>query len=121
MKAVLLEGFGGVEVLKVGVAEKPAPKENEVLVRVMATSVNRPDLVQREGKYPPPPGDSEILGLEVAGVIEALGANVSGWRVGDRVTAEGRFFVNTQDEHRVEIKRVNRLVVRGLAAPGGAP
>jgi NADPH2:quinone reductase len=85
MKAVLLDGFGGVEVLKVGVAEKPAPKENEVLVRVMATSVNRPDLVQREGKYPPPPGDSEILGLEVAGVIEALGTNVSGWRVGDRV------------------------------------
>jgi putative PIG3 family NAD(P)H quinone oxidoreductase len=85
MKAVLLDGFGGVEVLKVGEAEKPAPKENEVLVRVMATSVNRPDLVQREGKYPPPPGDSEILGLEVSGVIEALGANVSGWRVGDRV------------------------------------
>jgi NADPH:quinone reductase len=85
MKAVLLDGFGGVEVLKVGVAEKPAPKENEVLVRVMATSVNRPDLVQRAGKYPPPPGDSEILGLEVSGVIEQLGANVSGWRVGDRV------------------------------------
>ena len=85
MKAVLLEGFGGVEVLKVGEAEKPSPKENEVLVKVMATSVNRPDLVQREGKYPPPPGDSEILGLEVAGVIEQLGSNVSGWRVGDRV------------------------------------
>lgn len=85
MKAVLLEGFGGVEVLKVGEAEKPSPKENEVLVKVMATSVNRPDLVQREGKYPPPPGDSEILGLEVAGVIEQLGSNVSGWKVGDRV------------------------------------
>ena len=85
MKAVLLEGFGGVEVLKVGEAEKPAPKENEVLVKVMATSVNRPDLVQREGKYPPPPGDSEILGLEVAGVIEQLGPNVTGWKVGDRV------------------------------------
>ncbi|WP_243372040.1 NAD(P)H-quinone oxidoreductase [Geotalea sp. SG265] len=85
MKAVLLEGFGGVEVLKVGEVDKPAPKENEVLVKVMATTVNRPDLVQREGKYPPPPGDSEILGLEVAGVIEALGPNVTGWKVGDRV------------------------------------
>lgn len=85
MKAVLLEGFGGIEVLKVGETEKPSPKENEVLVKVMATSVNRPDLVQREGKYPPPAGDSEILGLEVAGVIEQLGPNVSGWRVGDRV------------------------------------
>ncbi len=85
MKAVLLEGFGGVEVLKVGEAPRPVPKENEVLVRVMATSINRPDLVQREGKYPPPPGDSEILGLEVAGVIEELGPGVTGWQKGERV------------------------------------
>ncbi|TSK05818.1 MAG: NAD(P)H-quinone oxidoreductase [Geobacter sp.] len=87
MKAVLMEGFGGVEVLKVGEVEKPAPKENEVLIKVYATSINRPDLVQREGKYPPPPGDSEILGLEVSGVIEALGAGVTGWKVGDRVVS----------------------------------
>jgi len=85
MKAVLMEGFGGLEVLKVGEVPKPAPKENEVLVRVHATSINRPDLVQREGKYPPPPGDSEILGLEVAGVVEELGPGVTGWQVGDRV------------------------------------
>jgi putative PIG3 family NAD(P)H quinone oxidoreductase len=85
MKAVLLDGFGGLEVLKVGEAEKPAPKANEVLIRVAATSINRPDLVQRAGKYPPPPGDSEILGLEVAGVIEAVGSEVSGWRIGDWV------------------------------------
>lgn len=68
-----------------GEVDKPTPKENEVLVKVMATSINRPDLVQREGKYPPPPGDSEILGLEVSGIIEALGPNVAGWKVGDRV------------------------------------
>jgi len=85
MKAVLMEGFGGVEVLRVAEAEKPSAGEGQVLVKVFATSVNRPDLVQREGKYPPPPGDSEILGLEVAGVIEELGAGVSGWKVGDRV------------------------------------
>jgi NADPH:quinone reductase len=85
MKAVLMEGFGGLDVLKFGEAQRPAPKENEVLVRVHATSINRPDLVQREGKYPPPAGDSEILGLEVAGVIEELGAGVTGWSVGDRV------------------------------------
>ena len=85
MKAVLLDGFGGREVLKVGDADKPAPKTGEVLVKVAATSINRPDLVQREGKYPPPPGDSEILGLEVAGTIAELGAGVSGWQVGDRV------------------------------------
>ncbi|SNB47878.1 NAD(P)H-quinone oxidoreductase [Geobacter sp. DSM 9736] len=85
MKAVLLDGFGGLEVLKVGEAETPKPAENQVLVKVMATTVNRPDLVQREGKYPPPPGDSEILGLEVAGVIEELGPGVTGWKKGDRV------------------------------------
>jgi NADPH2:quinone reductase len=85
MKAVLMEGFGGVEVLRVGEAVKPSAGEGQVLVKVFATSVNRPDLVQREGKYPPPPGDSEILGLEVAGVIEELGAGVSGWKVGDRI------------------------------------
>ncbi len=85
MKAVLMEGFGGVEVLKVGEAERPAPGEGQVLVKVYATSINRPDLVQREGKYPPPPGDSEILGLEVAGTVEELGAGVTGWQVGQRV------------------------------------
>jgi len=85
MKAVLLEGFGGVDVLKVGEVERPKPAEGQVLVRVMATSVNRPDLVQREGKYPPPPGDSEILGLEVSGVIEEVGPGVTGWANGERV------------------------------------
>ncbi|MBC7964013.1 MAG: alcohol dehydrogenase catalytic domain-containing protein, partial [Steroidobacteraceae bacterium] len=85
MKAVLMDAFGGVEVLKVGEAEKPVPGEGQVLVKVFATSINRPDLVQREGKYPPPAGDSVILGLEVSGVIEELGAGVSGWQVGERV------------------------------------
>lgn len=85
MKAVLLKGFGGVDVLQVGEAPRPTPAEGQVLVKVVATSINRPDLVQREGKYPPPPGDSEILGLEVAGTIEELGAGVTGWKVGDRV------------------------------------
>jgi putative PIG3 family NAD(P)H quinone oxidoreductase len=85
MKAVLLDGFGGLDVLKVGDADQPAPGEKQVLIRVVATSINRPDLVQREGKYPPPPGDSEILGLEVAGIIDRLGPGVEGWKVGDRV------------------------------------
>jgi len=85
MKAVQLDGFGGVEVLRVGEAERPVPAENQVLIKVMATSINRPDLVQREGKYPPPPGDSEILGLEVAGVVAEVGPKVSQWKAGDRV------------------------------------
>jgi putative PIG3 family NAD(P)H quinone oxidoreductase len=85
MKAVLLTGFGGVEVLQVREAPRPKPGEGQVLVKVVATSINRPDLVQRMGNYPPPAGDSEILGLEVAGTVEELGAGVSGWKVGDRV------------------------------------
>lgn len=87
MRAVVMDGFGGVEVMRVDEVPKPTPKENEVLIRVAATSINRPDLVQREGKYPAPAGDSEILGLEVAGIIEELGSAVTGWKVGDRVLA----------------------------------
>ena len=85
MKAVLLDDFGGPDVLYVGEAEKPAPKDNQVLIKVKATSINGPDVAQREGKYPSPPGESELLGVEVAGVIEELGNNVNGWNVGDKV------------------------------------
>jgi putative PIG3 family NAD(P)H quinone oxidoreductase len=85
MKAVLLNGFGGLEVLTLGEVATPKSADNQVLIKVMATSINRPDLVQRAGKYPPPPGDSEILGLEVSGVIEELGPGVTGWQKGDRV------------------------------------
>jgi len=87
MKAVLLKGFGGLDVLTVGEVEKPTPNDDQVLIKVAATSINRPDLVQREGKYPPPPGDSDILGLEVAGVIEEVGKNVTGWKKDDRVVS----------------------------------
>ncbi len=85
MKAVIIKEFGAPAVMSVGTVEKPQPKDNEVLIKVMATSINRPDLVQRIGNYPPPPGDSDILGLEVAGVVEALGGAVSNWNIGDRV------------------------------------
>jgi len=84
-KAVILDGFGGLDVLKIGEIDEPTLKENEVLVKVVATSINAPDLVQRKGKYPPPPGDSEILGLEVAGTIKAVSKGVTGWNIGDRV------------------------------------
>ena len=87
MKAVLMDEFGGVEVLKVGEIDKPTPQEGQVLVKVVATSINRPDLVQRQGNYPPPPGDSEILGLEVSGTISAIGPDVDGWNIGDRVVS----------------------------------
>ncbi len=65
----------------------PAPGPDEVLIRVAAAGVNRPDIMQRRGKYPPPPGASDIPGLEVAGTIEAIGSGVRDWKRGDRVCA----------------------------------
>jgi len=85
MKAVVLKEFGGPEVLTIGDVPTPEPKENELLVRVKATALNRADTLQRRGLYPPPPGDSEILGLELAGVVEGWGAGVSGFEQGQRV------------------------------------
>ncbi len=85
MKAVLCSETGGADVLHIGEAAQPSAGAGQVLVRVIATSVNRPDIVQREGNYPPPEGDSEILGLEVAGTIEQIGEAVTGWSVGERV------------------------------------
>lgn len=87
MKAVLMDEFGAPEVMKIGEIDKPRPKASEVLIKVVASSINRPDLVQRVGNYPPPAGDSEILGLEVAGTIAAVGSEVSNWNIGDRVMA----------------------------------
>jgi NADPH2:quinone reductase len=78
---------GGPEVLVPAERPRPTPGPGEVLVRVAAAGVNRPDVMQRLGKYPPPPGASDIPGLEVAGTIEALGPDVPGWRTGDRVCA----------------------------------
>ena len=67
--------------------EKPNPASNQVLIKVHAAGVNRPDIMQRQGVYPPPPGASDIPGLEVAGEIDEVGVQVSRWRVGDKVCA----------------------------------
>ncbi|MDE2305765.1 MAG: NAD(P)H-quinone oxidoreductase [Gammaproteobacteria bacterium] len=78
---------GGPEQMRIGSRAVPAPAEGEVLIRVAAAGVNRPDVLQRQGAYPPPPGASDVLGLEIAGEIVALGAGVEGLALGDRVTA----------------------------------
>jgi len=85
VKAIVLDGFGGPEVLKPGNVEAPTVGPGRVLIRVHATSVNRPDAIQRQGHYPPPPGESPILGLEAAGMVEAVGADVTGFTRGERV------------------------------------
>jgi tumor protein p53-inducible protein 3 len=87
LKAVLLTGFGGVEVLRIGEWPDPVMGSDEILVRVRATALNRADLLQRRGKYPPPPGASEILGLEAAGDVVAAGPEAGAFRSGDRVCA----------------------------------
>lgn len=87
MKAVLASEPGGPDVLSLGEAPDPAPAAGEVLLDVAATAVNRADLLQRAGKYPPPAGASPILGLECSGRIAALGEGVTGWQVGDEVCA----------------------------------
>ena len=87
MRAVTLSGSGGPEVLEWGEVPDPVLRPGEVLVDVVATAVNRADLLQRAGAYPPPPGASEILGLECSGVVSEVGEGVTGWSVGDEVCA----------------------------------
>lgn len=87
MNVVEIAAPGGPEQLRPAVRPVPQPGTGEVLIRVAAAGVNRPDVVQRQGLYPPPPGASDLPGLEVAGSIAALGPGVSGLHVGDQVTA----------------------------------
>jgi putative PIG3 family NAD(P)H quinone oxidoreductase len=87
MRQIAVRRPGGPEVLYVEDAPVPEPGRGEVLIKVAAAGVNRPDILQREGRYAPPPGASPILGLEVAGTIAACGEDVTDWRVGDTVCA----------------------------------
>src|SRR5213079_2671895 len=87
MRAVEISRPGGPEVLKVVDLPKPAPKPSEILVKVAAAGVNRPDLLQRAGHYPVPPEASPLPGLEVAGEVAELGTNVKRWQRGDKVCA----------------------------------
>lgn len=87
MRCIEIAEPGGPEVLKIAERPVPAPKEDEVLIRVAAAGVNRPDVLQRMGLYPPPPGASDIPGLEAAGEIVAVGAGVTRRQAGDRVCA----------------------------------
>ena len=87
MRYIDISAPGGPEVLQLRQAAAPEPREGEVLIKVAAAGVNRPDIFQREGFYPPPVGASTILGLEVAGTVAALGRGPSPWRIEDRVCA----------------------------------
>lgn len=85
MKAILLPQFGGPEVMQMGEWPTPEPGPKEIRVQIKATALNRADTMQRRGTYPPPPGESPIMGLEMAGVVEKVGTEVAQWQVGDHV------------------------------------
>ncbi len=87
MSAIEIAEFGGPEVLRPAQRPLPEPGAGEFLVRVAAAGVNRPDIMQRQGAYPPPPGAPDIPGLEIAGTIVALGQDVSEWSLGDEICA----------------------------------
>ena len=87
MRAVTTSGPGGPEVLGWGEVPDPVAGPGEVVVDVAATAVNRADLLQRAGNYPPPRGASEVLGLECSGIVSEVGEGVTGWSVGDEVCA----------------------------------
>ena len=87
MKAVEIAEYGGPEVLRV--CERPIPdlRAGEVLIKVAAAGVNRPDVQQRKGLYPPPPGASDLPGLDISGIVEAAGDGVVSPKIGDAVCA----------------------------------
>ena len=87
MQAVILTGFGDESVMKIGDVPPPPLGEYDIRIAVTAAGVNRADILQREGHYPPPPGASEILGMECAGVVTEVGKEVFGWKSGDRAMA----------------------------------
>ncbi|MET3768730.1 putative PIG3 family NAD(P)H quinone oxidoreductase [Marisediminicola sp. UYEF4] len=87
MRAIVISAIGGPDVLGERELPDPEPRSGEVLIAVAAAGVNRADMVQRQGYYPPPPGAPDWPGLEVSGTIVRLGSGVAGWKVGDRVCA----------------------------------
>lgn len=87
MQVIQTTGPGGPEVLVTASRPVPVPGPGEVLVKVAAAGVNGPDVMQREGSYPPPPGASDLMGLEVSGTIAALGEGTTNWSIGDEITA----------------------------------
>lgn len=87
MRHITISEPGGADALSLAEGSKPQPGPGKVLIKVKAAGINRADVAQRMGMYPPPPGASDIIGLEAAGEIESCGENAAGWQPGDRVCA----------------------------------
>ena len=122
MRAIVIARPGGPEVLELREVPRPGPARGEVLVRVAATALNRADILQREGRYPAPPGvPADIPGLEFAGEVAAAGAGASRWRVGDRVfgLTGGGAYAEYLAAHEDTLARVPERL--GLAAAAAVP
>ena len=118
MKAITFSSLGGPEVLQFTEVQDLKPKADQVLVRVRAAGVNRADTLQRKGGHPPPPGESEILGLELAGEVESWGTSVEGFNPGDRVFAlvgGGGYAEKAVLDHRLAMR-----IPDGWSFPGAA-
>jgi len=120
MRAVVTTATGDADVLDVADVPEPTPSEHEVLIRVAAAGVNRADVLQRMGFYPPPPGASAILGLEVSGDVIATGSAVTRWKPGDRVMAllEGGGYAEVVAVAETQVMPVGRLLILDA---GGVP
>ncbi|WP_199430829.1 NAD(P)H-quinone oxidoreductase [Qaidamihabitans albus] len=121
MRAIMIREPGGPENLEWTEVPDPVPGTGEVLIDVTASAVNRADLLQRQGKYPPPAGASEILGLECSGTVAGLGPDVEGWREGDEVCA---LLAGGGYAEKVVVPAVQLLPVPGeveLIAAAGLP
>ena len=119
MKAIIRTGDGKADVLQLGEIVAPEPTATQLLVDVKATALNRADLIQRSGGYPPPPGESEILGLEIAGTVSAMGDAVTGFAKGDRVfglVGGGGYAEQTVIDYRMAIPIPNQWTFEHAAA-----
>src|ERR1700678_2819220 len=121
MKAVVVEKPGDESVLKLGEVPEPAIRPDEILIRVRDAGINRADLLQRQGFYPPPAGASEILGLEASGVVAELGPGVDAFALGDRVMllVEGGGYAELVAVRATQAVRVPDNI--DLVAAGGIP
>ncbi|TXD81415.1 NAD(P)H-quinone oxidoreductase [Subsaximicrobium wynnwilliamsii] len=118
MKAIQFKAAGGPEVIELVEREKPKAKDHDVLIKIKAAGVNRPDVMQREGKYNPPEGVTDIPGLEVAGEIETIGENVKNFKVGDKVCAilSGGGYAEFVSVHEAQVA----VLPKGLSFAEGA-
>ena len=110
MTAIAIRTPGGPEVLIPEQRPLPSPGPGEILVKVAAAGINRPDVMQRKGLYPPPAGAPDIPGLEIAGVVVACGTGVKRWKIGDQVVLQCSLLGNGYFQHSAQVFHAPREI-----------